>query len=88
METGHRQGKVIQGHESKLEAGGETQKRKNSVVVAKTLGRTQAEEKITSLKLNEKGDFLHGVTGIPVIFNKLARMLSLSSDCLASHNGL
>ena len=58
------------GHESKHEAGSEPQKRKNSVVVAKTLGRTQAEEKITSLKLNEKGDFLHGVTGIPEIYNK------------------
>ena len=55
------------------EDGREPQKRKNSVVVAKTLGRTQAEDKITSLKFIEKGDFLHGVTGIPVIFQQTGK---------------
>ena len=38
---------------------GEPKKRLNSVVVARTLDYTQAEDKITSLKFMAKGDLLH-----------------------------
>ena len=48
------------------EAGSEPKKRNHSVVVAKTLDHTQAEETITSPKPIAKGDLLHGVSAIPV----------------------
>ena len=43
----------------KEKAESEPKKRHNSVVVAKTLDHTQAEEKITSRNLTAKGDLLH-----------------------------
>ena len=50
-------------------AGGEPKEGDNSVVAAKTLGRTQAEDKITSLKITANEDLLHGVSTIPVKSN-------------------
>ena len=40
------------------QAGGEPKKRKDSAVVAKTLGICQAGEEVTSLKSRAKGDIL------------------------------
>ena len=44
---------------------GEPKKRTNSVVVAKTLDHTQADDQVTTIKFIAKGDFLHGVSAIP-----------------------
>ena len=45
----------------KGKAGDGPKKRNNSVVVAKTLYCSEAEDKITSLQFIAKGDLLHGV---------------------------
>ena len=50
-------------------AGGEPKKGDNSVVAATTLGQTQAEDKITSLKITAKEDLLQGVSTMPVKSN-------------------
>ena len=47
-------------------AGSAPNKRKNSVALAMTLNVTQAGKDVISLKFMTKGDFLHGVSGIPV----------------------
>ena len=62
-------------------AGDEPKKRHNSLVVAKTLDLTQADCKITLLKIIAKGSFLHRVLAVP---SKLGRKWSRTSDWLPS----
>ena len=47
-------------------AGGEPMKRNNLVAVALISDITESEEDTTSLKFKAKGDFLHGVSAIPM----------------------
>ena len=47
-------------------SGSEVKTRSNSVVVANTLDYTQAEDNITSVKFNAKGDLPHQVSAISV----------------------
>ena len=56
----------VQAYEKGVRGGrrGELKKRIDSVVVAETLDRTQAEDKVTSLKFIAKGDLLHGLSAI------------------------
>ena len=69
----------------------EPRKRNNSVVVAKTVACTKAEDKVTSLNFIAKGDFLHGVSAIPVksiLQNVWDYDRQENSDWLASQSDL
>ena len=71
-------------------AGSESKNQKNSVEVAKTLDFTEAEDKITSVKLIAKGYFQHGMSAILAtsILQNICLGLILSTGCLVSHNDL
>ena len=72
------------------QGGGEPNKRKKSVAVAKTFDVTQEGKEIASLKFRVKEDFLHGVSAIPVtsILQKVRKQIVNKFRHLASRHDL